>query len=369
MSRFNRSNYFARNPRRRVAQSDDVVNQISSELCLPEQKITQALRSMGISFHDKLDMSDLALYKELVCCKYGILKPYVIEDEVFKQELDNQLKGFDEVYVDTAPLIHEDWFMSFIANVEPVLRRRRKKLVILEKTMEELHGLKNNSEKDRDVRLRAQVRPILIRALAKKGLVKIVDTGSIGIADDHLISLFRKRGKQKDILLITQDRELSERVVLLQEKLNKNIEIPHYSFFDRLFKRHFIDEDIKQKVIACKLIEGGTLLRLYVCPRCLDSYYDKLEECEGFVICSSCYYDLKEEETLKKVLEDKKEKENEVKIEKKREELFEILTEKEKVKNQTSVGRRLKRRRRIIRAIIAIVLFIILAILYYILLK
>lgn len=364
MARFNRSNYFSRSTQS-MAKDDEVICEIASSLDLSEAKVSTALRGMGISFHEKLDVENLQLYKELVCCKFGILKPFVVEDEAFKFQLDNQIKGFDEIYIDTAPLIHKDWFMYFIANIAPVLRRRRQKLVILEKTMEELHGLKNNEEKDQEVRLRAMIRPALIRALAKKGLVKIVDTGSTGIADDHLIELFSRRGKNKDILLITQDRELSERVVFLQEELNKNIEIPHYTFFQRLRYRDTIDEDIKRTIIACKLLEGGTLLRLYLCPRCLDSYYDKIVDCEGFVICSSCYYDLKEEQRQEKLEEKKIEEKKQIEEEKKKDELNRILEEKELLLKHTSVGKRLKRRILITRGIISIVLLLVILVVYY----
>jgi uncharacterized Zn finger protein (UPF0148 family)/rRNA-processing protein FCF1 len=359
MARFNKGNSFLKKTNDTVVYNDEVINEIALSLDLSKAKVSTALRGLGISSHEKLDPENLELFKELVCCKYGILKPFVIEDENFKLQLDNQIKGFDEIYIDTAPLIHKDWFMYFIANIAPVLRRRRQKLVILEKTMEELHGLKNNDEKDQEVRLRAMIRPVLIRTLAKKGLVKVMDTGSTGIADDHLIDLFRRRGKSKDILLITQDRELSERVVLLQEELNKNIEIPHYTFFQRLRYRNTINEDIKRKAIACKLLEGGTLLRLYICPRCLDSYYDKIVDCEGYVICSSCYYDLKEEERLEELEEQKIKQKKQIEEEKKKDELLRILEEKETLKNQTSVGKRLKRRILIIRGITAIILLFI----------
>lgn len=357
MARFNRKNYFSRITQP-IVKDDEVINEIATSLELSQTKVSIALRGMGISFHEKLDIENLQLYKELVCCKYGILKPFIIEDENFKLQLDNQIKGFDEIYIDTAPLIHKDWFMYFIANISPVLRRRHQKLVILEKTMEELHGLKNNDEKDLEVRLRAMIRPALISSLAKKGLVKVIDTGSIGIADDHLIELFRRRGKTKDILLITQDRELSERVVLLQEELNRNIEIPHYTFFQRLRYKDSINEDIKSKVIACKLLEGGTLLRVYICPRCLDSYYDTIVDCEGFAICSSCYYDLKEEERLEELEEKKIEEEKNIEVEKKKDELSKILEEKESLQNQTSVAKRLKKRMLIIRGFIVIVLLL-----------
>ncbi len=362
MARFKRT-YFSTSTQS-IAKDDEVIKEIATSLELSPSKVSTALRGMGISSYEKLDVEDLQLYKELVCCKFGILKPFIIEDENFQLQLDEGIKGFDEIYIDTAPLIHKDWFMYFIANIAPVLRRRRQKLVILEKTMEELHGLKNNDEKDLDVRLRATIRPALIRALAKKGLVNIMDTGSSGIADDHLIELFRRRGKNKDILLITQDRELSERVVLLQEELNKNIEIPHYTFFQRLRYKNLIDEDIRRKAIACKLLEDGTLLRLYLCPRCLDSYYDKIVDCEGFVICSSCYYDLKEEERLEKLEEKKIEEKKYIEVEKKKDELSRILEEKEELQNQTSVAKRLKRRILIIRGVISIILLLVIVIVY-----
>ncbi|MBK5201385.1 MAG: hypothetical protein JJE21_07605 [Spirochaetaceae bacterium] len=302
-------------------------------------------------------------YKDLVCSKYELLDSYIIKDEGFSKNLDEQIRGFDELYIDTAPIIHEDWFLYFIANVIPVLRRRRKKLVILEKTFEELHGLKNNDLKSKEVRLRATIRPTLIKILAKRGLVKIVDTGSIGIADDHLVKLFRRRGINKDILLITQDRELSERIVLLQEILNKNIEIPHYSFLERLFHRHFIDEDIHKKVIACKLLEGGNLLRLYICPVCKDSYYDKILDCEGFVICSSCYYDIKELELEKQVkLDETAELEKEAEL-KRKSELQRILEEKEYIKNKTTVETKIKKTKRKIRIVVISVFILIFSLL------
>jgi uncharacterized Zn finger protein (UPF0148 family)/rRNA-processing protein FCF1 len=361
MARFDKMNYFRKAPKKECGL---LALKLSKELNLPVSKIETALRSLGVSLQGECSDDEYDLYKDLVCSKYELLNPYIIDNQELAKNLDEQIRGFDEIYIDTAPIIHEDWFLYFVANVIPVLRRRRKKLVILEKTFEELHGLKNNDLKTKEVRLRATIRPTLIKSLAKKGLAKIMDTGSIGIADDHLVKLFRRRGKSKDILLITQDRELSERIVLLQEELNKNIEIPHYSFFERLFHRHFIDEDIHKKVIACKLLEGGKLLRLYICPVCKDSYYDKILDCEGFVICSSCYYDLKELDEVKQIKLDKNaELEKQAELERKAE-LNRILEEKEYLKNKTTVAKKIKKRKMQIRVSLIIVILVILLIVF-----
>lgn len=363
MARFEKRNYFKKTPKE---ECGILTLKLSDELDLPVFKIETALRSLGVSLQGDCSDEEYSFYKDLVCSKYELLNPYIIEEQDFSKNLDEQLRGFDEIYIDTAPIIHEDWFLYFIANVIPVLRRRRKKLVILEKTFEELHGLKNNDLKSKEVRLRATIRPTLIKILAKKGLVKIMDTGSIGIADDHLVKLFERRGKNKDILLITQDRELSERIVLLQEDLNKNIEIPHYSFFERLFHRNFIDEDINRKVIASKLLEGGNLLRLYICPICKDSYYDKVIDCEGFAICSSCYYDLKEMELEKQIKSDKSaELEKQAELIRKAE-LERIIEEKEYINNKITVATKIKKRRVRIRLLISLVFLLFLVLTYFI---
>ncbi len=286
---------------------NSLIKKLSEEIKIDEYKVKICFDKLSLDYTDEYFQTNYSLSKEIVCSFYGILDDYIRSDEA-KIEFDASIKRFDEVYIDTAPLIHEDWFLYFIANASLTLRKRRKKLVILEKIMEELSGISHYDEKDRDVRLRAQVRPYLLQRLAKKGLVTRIDTGSAGIADDHLISLFKKRGKNHNILLITQDRYLSERVVELGENLNKNIDIPSRSFFERLKHGMFVDEDIVKKVVVCELLKNGDLLRLYICQHCGDSYYDKMFDCEGYVICSSCYYDIENERQKQIAIKEKEEK-------------------------------------------------------------
>lgn len=283
------------------------LDNLSKELNLEKFKIEKCFEKFSIDLEDSFFNRKYFLLKDIVCSFYGVLDSYIREDDE-KSELDKEIIRYDEIYVDTAPIIHEDWFLYFVANVIPHLRRRRKKLVVLEKTMEEMYGIAHNNDKDYEVILRAKVRPYLLDSLAKRGLLRIIDTGSKGIADDHLVNIFRKRGKTKNILLITQDRYLSERVVKLGENLNKNIEIPHHSLFDRFISRKLVDEDIVKKVIVCELLRNGDLLRLYICQHCGDSYYDKLFDCGGFVLCSSCYYEIEKKKhkyQIEKDIEDK----------------------------------------------------------------
>lgn len=335
-----------------------LLNRLSKDLELSEYKIKICFTKLSLDVNDKYFEDNYFLSKELVCSFYGILDNYIRDDEA-KKEFDIQIKRFDEVYIDTAPLIHEDWFLYFIANASSTLRRRRKKLVVLEKTMEELFGIARNEEKDLPVRLRARVRPYLIQNLAKQGLIKKMDTGSRGIADDHLVALFKKRGKNNNILLITQDRYLSERVVQLGENLNKNIDLPHHSFFERFTQKKFVDEDIVKKVVVCELMKNGDLLRLYLCQHCGDSYYDKLFDCGGYVLCSSCYYEIDNEK--------KKQKETKEREEKKRlKELKEIDEKRELEEEILTVAKMIKRKQRKLFASITLFLVIILLIVIYV---
>ncbi len=336
----------------------NILIKLSQDTNIEKFKIEKCFKYFLIDLNDTKFSNNYYLLKDIVCSYYGILDSYIREDDS-RIELDNEIKRYDEIYIDTAPIIHEDWFLFFIASVIPHLRRRRKKLVVLEKTMEEMYGLSHNEEKDDDVRLRARIRPYLLDHLAKKGLLRKVDTGSKGIADDHLVNIFKKRGKTKNILLITQDRYLSERVVQLGENLNKNIEIPNHSLFDRFVHWKFIDEDIVKKVVVCELLKNGDLLRLYICQHCGDSYYDKLFDCGGFVLCSSCYYELEEK---KQKYKEKKE------IQEKRrlKELKEIEEKRDLEKNINTVASVIKKKQRRLLFTVIILLLLTISFIFFI---
>jgi rRNA-processing protein FCF1 len=305
------------------------------------------------------------LYKEVIACKMGDNHRFKSSDEAYEATLDEQLRSFDEIYVDTAPIIQEDWFLHFVSDAEPILKRRKKKLIILEKTLEELHGLKDNQEKDKEVRIRSTIRPEMIRSLARKGLVRIGDTGSVGIADDHLVNLFAVQGKTKNLMLVTQDRGLSERIVnLSHEMMQEPGSLEKGSFFKRLFGKK---DDLVPKthqMIACKLIEDGKLKRCYICPECKESYYDDLLDCDGIVLCGRCYLDLKEkdakleaEQQMQRELEVKQEEERKKKLQ--QEELAR-LKEKQQVTVEQTINR--KKRKYLLLAIMIFVIVILLVV-------
>ncbi|MGD1821232.1 MAG: hypothetical protein ACPKM0_00525 [Pleomorphochaeta sp.] len=337
--------------------NQNIIDKLSKEINIESYKIEKCCSKFSIDLKDPYFIKRYLLVKDVVCSYYGVLDSYIRSDEN-RIELDNEIKRYDEIYVDTAPIIHEDWFLFFIANVIPHLRRRRKKLVVLEKTMEEMYGISHNEEKDFEVRLRAKVRPYLLQDLAKKGFLRKIDTGSKGIADDHLINILRRRGKTHNILLITQDRYLSERVVEVGENLNKNIEIPHHTPFDRIIHWKKVDEDIVKKVVVCELLKNGDLLRLYICQHCGDSYYDKLYDCGGFVLCSSCYYEIEEKKQkfkVKKELQDKK----------RLKELKEIEEKRDLEENINTVGNLIKKKQQRFTLIVIIILVILTLVSYF----
>ncbi len=276
---------------------DDVVGTLSGEFNIPKAKVEEYIRGCGLNLDQDPTGTQMSLYREILSCRLCRYEQYAAIGEEAELLLDEQLRGFDEVFVDTAPIIQEDWFLRFLANAVPVLKRRKKKLLILEKTMEELHGLKDNPEKDRDVRIRATIRPELIRALARKGLVRIPDTGSVGIADDHLVNVFTAQGQTKSMLLITQDRGLSERIVSVAATndpivAEKAPQAPvKQGFFARLLHRKPQEEPVaaQRRMMVCKFDETGALKRLYVCPDCGMSYYDRpILESNGLILCSQC---------------------------------------------------------------------------------
>ena len=295
--------------------SENALDVLSSEFRLSKEKIAGILRGVGIKVEGSKAASELSLYREIIACKLGDRSRFATPDEAYLEMLDEQLRSFDEIYIDTAPIIQIDYFLHFVTDAEPILKRRKKKLLILEKTMEELHGLKDNPEKDLEVRVRATIRPDLIRQLAKRGLVRIGDTGSTGIADDHLVSLFRQVGANKSLLLITQDRGLSERIVRLAQELEKQprdkVTLP---WWKKLLVRKEEPHEHEHHMVVCKLVEEGKLKRCYICPECNESYYDDMHDCEGFVLCGRCYLDLKGQEA-RQVDENKKKREVELKAE------------------------------------------------------
>lgn len=298
--------------------TENAVDVLSAEFLVGKDKILSILRGVGINLDGPNPASEMSLFREVIACKLGDNDRFKSTDEAYTATLDEQLRSFDEIYVDTAPIIHEDWFLHFISDAEPILKRRKKKLIILEKTLEELHGLKDNPEKDKEVRIRATIRPDLLRSMARRGVVRIGDTGSVGIADDHLVRLFAQIGKTKNLMLITQDRGLSERIVRLatqlEDKAGQPVKKPWYK---RFFASKEEQTTVHHQMVACKLIEAGKLKRCYICPECDESYYDDLHDCDGSVLCGRCYLSLKEQESKQEAANQLK-REKELKAEEER---------------------------------------------------
>ncbi|MDT4761365.1 hypothetical protein [Sphaerochaeta sp. PS] len=327
--------------------AENAVDVLATEFRMGKEKVLSTLRSVGINLTSSSSADEMNLYREVIACKVGDFSRFKSDDEAYLATLDEQLRAFDEIYVDTAPIIQEDWFLHLVSNAEPILKRRKKKLIVLEKTMEELHGLKDNPEKDKEVRVRSTIRPDLLRYLARKGIVRIGDTGSTGIADDHLVELFESIGKNNNLMLITQDRGLSERVVALAQKLESEpSNPPKLPWWKKLFGGAEANAPIAHRMVACKLIEDGKLKRCYICPECIESYYDDLIDCEGYVLCSRCYMDLKEKEA-KQVAATQVRQELELKKEEARQKrLREEASAKEQEKPVFTVAQALERRRK-----------------------
>lgn len=334
------ANFFrSRRPKKPMRQSpvigsDDYLDLLSKEFKLSPEQVLTTLRGLGYDpEHVPADQKDLL--REILACKVHDLSSFKTEDPAYEEKLDGMLRDFDEIYVDTAPIIQMDWFLHFIADAEPILKRRKKKVLILEKTMEELHGLKDNPEKDREVRIRATIRPDLIRNLARRGVVRIGDTGSTGIADDHLVKLFSRIGRNENLLLVTQDRGLSERIVRLDHEMKARIQEPiPQTWWERLTRK----EPQYQKdhaMVVCKLTENGILKRCYICPDCQESYYDEFSECDAMVPCSKCIL----------VHKEKSEQANAANVRKEQQEA-KRKEQEEALKNRATVEKRLEENRR-----------------------
>lgn len=327
--------------------SENALDVLGSEFRLSKEKIASILRSVGIKVEGLKAATEMVLYREIIACKLGDCSRFAAPDAAYLEMLDEQLRSFDEIYVDTAPIIQLDYFLYFVTNAEPILKRRKKKLIILEKTMEELHGLKDNAEKDLEVRVRATIRPDLIRQLARRGVVRIGDTGSTGIADDHLVSLFRQIGANKSLLLITQDRGLSERIVRLAQELEKQPKTKlSPPWWKKLLSKKEKMHESDHHMVVCKLVEEGKLKRCYICPECNESYYDDLHDCEGFVLCGRCYLDLKEQEA-RQVENNRKKREIELKAEEERQRKLEEEEKRlEAERSKQTVAQRLEQQRK-----------------------
>ena len=327
--------------------AENALDVLGSEFRLGKEKIASILRSVGIKEEGSKAASELSLFREIIACKLGDRSRFATSDEAYLETLDEQLRSFDEIYVDTAPIIQLDYFLYFVANAEPILKRRKKKLLILEKTMEELHVLKDFLEMVLLVRVRASIRPYLIRQLAKRGLVRIGDTGSVGIADDHLVSLFRQVGANKSLLLITQDRGLSERIVRLAQELEKQPKVKEeLPWWKKVVLSKEEQHEHDHHMVVCKLVEEGRLKRCYICPECNESYYDDLHDCEGMVLCGRCYLDLKEQEA-RQVEANKKKREAELKAEEERQRKLEEEEKRlEAERSKQTVAQRLEQQRK-----------------------
>jgi len=362
------ANFLRRTPPKKqnveTITSENTVDILSSEFKLNKEKVSSILRSVGINLEAQNPAGELDLYREVIASKIGDRSRFLNPDETYIAELDEQLRSFDEIYVDTAPIIQKDWFLHFVTNAESILKRRKKKLIILEKTLEELHGLKDNPEKDKEVRIRSTIRPDLIRFLAKRGLVRIGDTGSQGIADDHLVQLFTQIGSKRNLLLITQDRGLSERIVRLSTELEeKEAEQEKLPWYRRILSRKNKESDATHRMVVCKLIEEGKLKRCYICPECNESYYDDLHDCEGMVLCGRCYLDLKEQEAKQDAV-NKQQREAELKAEEERQKRLEAEEARiEYERSRDTVENRLRIKRSKVLRIFLIVLLVLLLIL------
>ncbi|MDI9455002.1 MAG: hypothetical protein QM442_04025 [Spirochaetota bacterium] len=324
------------------------ISALALEFRVSERRIRTMLQGVGINPSSlQRDDESQAFYREVVASRLNIFTSYGSGDEEYLQTLDEQIRVFDEIYVDTAPIIQKDWFLHFVADSKDILKRRKKRLIILEKTMEELYGLKSNPEKDQDVRIRAIIRPDLIRSLAKQRIVRLGDTGSGGIADDHLVELFRRIGANLNLMLITQDRGLSERIVHLATELGEECEeVKPLTFLEKLIGKKE-REVITHRMIACKLIEGGKLKRLYICPECSQSYYDDLYATEGIVLCGRCYIRLREEEERKE-LANRKRREAQLKAEEERQKKLEAEEERlERERNRLTVEKLIQKRKQL----------------------
>ena len=294
-----------RAPRTPILHSDAYLDGLAGEFGLAPEQVSTIIRSVGFDT-EKVPADLVDLLREVIACKLHQLDRFKSTDPSYEQKLDEMLRDFDEIYVDTAPIIQMDWFLHFVADVRPVLRRRKKKLIILEKTMEELHGLKDNPEKDRDVRVRATIRPDLIRWLCKQGYVRIGDTGSNGIADDHLVRLFSQIGQTENVFLITQDRGLSERIVKLGHSLSeRGPQAVRQSFWEKLTHKP-VHWQGPHEMVVCKLTEGGFLKRCYICPDCQLSYYDEFSHADGFIPDSGCIAHRQEHVAQEKAQEERR---------------------------------------------------------------
>lgn len=138
MARFFRQR--RRPPRTPMLHSDAYLDNLAGEFNLAPQEVLTIIRSVGFDA-EKVPADLVDLLREVIACKLHQLDRFKSADPAYEQKLDEMLRDFDEIYIDTAPIIQMDWFLHFVADVRPILRRRKKKLIILEKTMEELLSL------------------------------------------------------------------------------------------------------------------------------------------------------------------------------------------------------------------------------------
>lgn len=158
--------------------------------------------------------------------------------EVMEQYLKEQYK----IFIDTCSLL-EDGINIFWQNIIPYLHQYNSKIIIPLRCIEELQKhQKNNS--DRDLSEKALNSLKIINQLLKAGYVEIRGENTDNFADNVFTVVFTKFRMTKKLLLITQDRDLAEDIL----KLNDSKAVTHaypihvkkinkYGFFSNIYPK------------------------------------------------------------------------------------------------------------------------------------
>lgn len=108
--------------------SENTVDILSSEFKLNKEKVSSILRSVGINLEAQNPAGELELYREVIASKIGDRSRFLNPDETYIAELDEQLRSFDEIYVDTAPSFKKTGSCILSRMLKAFLSDARKKI-------------------------------------------------------------------------------------------------------------------------------------------------------------------------------------------------------------------------------------------------
>ncbi|BBE31736.1 hypothetical protein OSSY52_18770 [Tepiditoga spiralis] len=182
------------------------LKEISINLNIDIKKLLFELNKIGIFI--------LNPNKELSNSQITLIKKYISKDKNEKKQ-NKELKKIvkrHKIFIDTSSILDKN-FEIFCNQIEPLLLKYKKKIIIIPKVFNELYNYLENEQLKEKVKKNIKI----LSKLREKNLIEIrVETRNNFVDNVFFIQFSKYRLKHK-LLLITQDKKLSNSII----KLNK----------------------------------------------------------------------------------------------------------------------------------------------------